>query len=124
MTPGHEPRKEFFYTDPSPHGRGPKSQFHTFYIKIRFYWYLKRVMSLKLDRVGRGSKVPLDPKSTPHPKKCPSTQSVPDLKSAPQPKKCPSTQKVSLDPKSAPDLKSAPDPKSAPTQKVFPDPKI
>ncbi len=39
-----------------------------FHMKIRFYCYLRRVMSLMLDRVGRGSevlptqKVPLDPK--------------------------------------------------------------
>jgi hypothetical protein len=63
-----------------------------FHIKIRFYWYLRRVMSLMLDRVRRGSKcpptqkVPSDPKSAPRPKKCPS-----DPKSSLRPKKCPPT---------------------------------
>ncbi len=103
----------FFGPTVAPTGgvRSPNS-IH-FHIKIRFYWYLRRVMSLILDWVGRGSKcpptqrvpptqkVPLDPKSDPRPKKCsrpkkcPSTQKVPpDSKSAPRLKKCPSTQKV------------------------------
>ncbi len=36
-----------------------------YHIKIRFYWYLRRVMSRMLDRVRRVAKVPLDPKSAP-----------------------------------------------------------
>jgi hypothetical protein len=69
-----------------------------FHMKIRFYWYLRRVMSLMSDRVGRVVNRPSDPKSAPdpksasRPKKCPPTQKVPpNPKSAPRPKKCPST---------------------------------
>ncbi len=60
-----------------------------FHIKIRFYWYLRRVMSLMWDRVGMGSKVPPTQKSALRPKKHPSTQKMPlDPKNAPRPKKC------------------------------------
>jgi hypothetical protein len=79
-----------------------------FHMKIRFYWYLRRVMSLMLDLVGRGSKVPSDPNSAPdpksvlRPKKCSPTQKVP------------SDQKVPLYPKVLPTQKVPPNPKSAP----------
>ncbi len=59
----YDPRawtKEGFFFKPilAPTGgvRSPNS-IH-FHIKIRFYWYLRRIMSLMLDRVGSGSNVP------------------------------------------------------------------
>jgi hypothetical protein len=67
-----------------------------FHIKIRFYWYLRRVMSLMLDRVGRGSKVPLDPKSVIDPKSAPTQKVPPDPKSTLRPKKYPRPKKYLL----------------------------
>ncbi len=112
MTPGHETRKEFFFGPTVAPTGGVQSPISIhFHIKIRFYWYLRRVMSLILDRVRRSQKCTLT-QNVPSTQKVPPTQKVPsDPKSATRPKKChptqkvPPTQKVSLDPKSDPEPK-------------------
>ncbi len=81
--------RNFFWTDRSPHGRGPKSNFHTFSYENKMLLVFKKGYE---SDVGSGEK---GVKSAPRPKKCPPTQKVsPEPKSALRPKKCPSTQKV------------------------------
>ncbi len=54
-----------------------------FHIKIRFYWYLRRVMSLMLDRVRSGSKVPPTQKLPPTQKVSPTQKVFPTQKLPP-----------------------------------------
>ncbi len=65
--------RNFFKPILAPMGRVRSLNSIHFHMKIRFYWYLRRVMSLMLDRVGRGSKVGVVKKGL-RLKKCPSTQ--------------------------------------------------